>query len=139
MWGEMAEWLKSADIPNDTDLKEDLAGPQYYFRGDNAQILFEFMANPEISSVEWEHIKIGTEDSRRNIVGNSHNSRSSALVGYHFNTGYTIRESNHNHPSGNMKPSDKDIYLRNMIQLLQPNAKFYVYVHLGTYVNFSEK
>ena len=41
MWGEMAEWLKSADIPNDTDLKEDLAGPQYYFRGDNAQILLE--------------------------------------------------------------------------------------------------
>lgn len=41
MWGEMAEWLKNADIPNDTDLKEDLAGPQYYFRGDNAQILLE--------------------------------------------------------------------------------------------------
>ena len=105
---------------------------------DNAQILFEFMANPEISSVEWEHIKIGTEDSQRNIVGNSHDYSSSALVGYHFNTGYTIRESNHNHPSKSMEPSDKDIYLRDMIQLRQPNSRFYVYVHLGIYVNFSE-
>lgn len=41
MWCEMAEWLKHADIPADTDLKEDLAGPTYYFRGDNAQILLE--------------------------------------------------------------------------------------------------
>lgn len=41
MWGEMAEWLKYADIPVDTDLREDLAGPTYYFRGDNAQILLE--------------------------------------------------------------------------------------------------
>ena len=41
MWGEMAEWLKYADIPVDSDLREDLAGPTYYFRGDNAQILLE--------------------------------------------------------------------------------------------------
>ena len=37
----MADWLKMADIPHDSDLKEDLAGPEYYFRGDNAQILLE--------------------------------------------------------------------------------------------------
>ena len=41
MWCRMADWLKQADIPNDSDLKEDLAGPFYYFRGDNAQILLE--------------------------------------------------------------------------------------------------
>ncbi len=41
IWCLMADWLKSADIPDDTDLKEDLAGPSYYFRGDNAQILLE--------------------------------------------------------------------------------------------------
>ena len=41
IWCSMADWLKMADIPQDTDLKEDLAGPEYYFRGDNAQILLE--------------------------------------------------------------------------------------------------
>ncbi len=41
MWCSMADWLKMADIPHDSDLKEDLAGPEYYFRGDNAQILLE--------------------------------------------------------------------------------------------------
>ena len=108
-------------------------------KGDaNAQILFEFMANPKVSSVEWEHIKIGTEDSQRNIVGNSHDSQSTALVGYHFYTGYTIRESNHYHPSGNEKPSKADINLRQKIQTQQPNSKFYVYVYFGRYVNFSK-
>ncbi len=41
IWCRMADWLKQADIPEDIDLKEDLAGPAYYFRGDNAQILLE--------------------------------------------------------------------------------------------------
>lgn len=41
MWCEMAEWLNQGDIPDDVDLKEDLAGPSYYFRGDNGQILLE--------------------------------------------------------------------------------------------------
>lgn len=41
IWCNMADWIKSADILNDADLKEDLAGPTYYFRGDNAQILLE--------------------------------------------------------------------------------------------------
>lgn len=41
MWCLMADWIKTGDIPNDNELKEDLAGPNYYFRGDNSQILLE--------------------------------------------------------------------------------------------------
>ncbi|MDR2104542.1 MAG: hypothetical protein LBP51_02175 [Deferribacteraceae bacterium] len=32
MWGDMGEWLKNADIPDDRDLKEELAAPSYTFR-----------------------------------------------------------------------------------------------------------
>ena len=41
MWCLMADWLKHGDIPEDSELKDDLAAPKYYFRGDNAQILLE--------------------------------------------------------------------------------------------------
>jgi len=33
MWREMAEWVKTASIPNDPDLKTDLTSLQYSFRG----------------------------------------------------------------------------------------------------------
>lgn len=29
MWGRMAEWMKTADIPDDNDLQTDLIGPEY--------------------------------------------------------------------------------------------------------------
>lgn len=41
MWCLMADWIKNGDIPDDMELKDDLSGPNYYFRGDNAQILLE--------------------------------------------------------------------------------------------------
>ena len=33
MWARMRDWLKEGMIPDDTDLKDDLAGPEYKFRG----------------------------------------------------------------------------------------------------------
>lgn len=41
MWGETAEWLKNADIPDDRQLIDDLAAPEYGFRGDSGQIQLE--------------------------------------------------------------------------------------------------
>jgi hypothetical protein len=32
MWGDMRDWLKSADIPDERELKEELAAPSYSFR-----------------------------------------------------------------------------------------------------------
>jgi RHS repeat-associated protein len=73
---------------------------------DNATQLFEFLANPETTTnVEWSHAKVGTESSGRNIVGTSHNQSSTAVGHYLRQTGYTLREVNHNHPSGTPTPS----------------------------------
>jgi len=33
MWGEMREWMKTASIPNDQDLKSDLTALRYLFKG----------------------------------------------------------------------------------------------------------
>lgn len=41
MWCKMADWLESADIVEDDDLRADLIAPSYYFKGDNGQILLE--------------------------------------------------------------------------------------------------
>lgn len=35
MWGSMREWLKTASIPNDVDLKQDLIGVEYGFNNRN--------------------------------------------------------------------------------------------------------
>lgn len=40
MWGEMALWINSADIPDNESLKADLVGPTYSFTS-NGQILIE--------------------------------------------------------------------------------------------------
>lgn len=41
MWCLMADWLNNADIVEDEELRADLTGPRYMFRGDNGQILLE--------------------------------------------------------------------------------------------------
>ena len=96
---------------------------------DNAKQLFEFMANPEATKVEWEHIKIGAESSGRNIVGNSHSKDKTGLLPYHFMTGYTIREANHNHPSENPNASPYDDAVAKLVQSAQPNSILNVYTN----------
>ena len=121
-----------------TDKGEELTLTMFEVNGDaNAQQLFEFMANPEVADVEWEHVKIGFEDSGRNVVGNSHAAGQTGIIGYLFTTGYTIRESNHNHPS-RKGASDNDLLLAKMVQGVQPKSKFNVYVHPGIYVGFDK-
>jgi hypothetical protein len=79
----------------------------FEMKGDNnATQLFEFMANPgTTTNVEWSHAKVGTESSGHNIVGTSHKRSSTAVGGYLRAAGYTLREVNHNHPSGIGRPS----------------------------------
>lgn len=105
---------------------------------DNAQNLFEFMANPEFMGVEWEHIKIGAADSGRNVVGNSHVKDKTGLLRYYFNTGYTIRESNHSHPSGRSQASPNDKAAAKIVQEFQSECTFYVYIHPYIYTRFGK-
>jgi len=41
IWDKMREWLKGGTIDNDTDLIDDLAGPEYDFQGNSDKILLE--------------------------------------------------------------------------------------------------
>ena len=78
-------------------------------KGDNnASQLFEFFANPgSTTNVEWTHAKIGTQNSGSNIVGTSHEPSSTAVGHYLRETNYTLKEVNHNHPSGSPLPSGR--------------------------------
>lgn len=41
MWARMREWLRGGCIDNDTDLKDDLVGPEYQFKGNSDAIMLE--------------------------------------------------------------------------------------------------
>lgn len=59
--------------------------------------LFEFLANPkETTNVEWSHNRIGSVNSRKNIVGTTHQEGKTAQGDYLNTYGYTIKEDIHN-------------------------------------------
>ena len=41
MWCLLADWIKTGDIPPDTELMQDLVAPEYGFTGDSSQIYLE--------------------------------------------------------------------------------------------------
>lgn len=41
MWCNMGEWLIHADLIDDIDLKTDLISPNFYYKGDNGQLILE--------------------------------------------------------------------------------------------------
>jgi hypothetical protein len=104
-------------------------------KGDDlAKESFENIADN--TNIEWTHAKVGTEKSGLNIVGTSHDKESTFVGSFLLFTGYTLKEINHNHPSGVNLPSGNqwgstkgDI----------PNAKRYEAkfpnIILNTYVN----
>jgi RHS repeat-associated protein len=106
---------------------------------DNATQLFEFMESPlETTNVEWTHAKIGTEESGRNIVGTSH-SNTSTLVGHYLRqTGYTLREVNHNHPDGDGRPSKGDKEGAREYHKNNSNTLLNVYIHPGHYIRYNQ-
>jgi hypothetical protein len=104
-------------------------------KGDaNAQQVFELFANN--TSVEWGWIKVGFENSGSNIVGTSHSKDSESVGAFLFKTGYTMKEHNHNHPSGNPKPSiptpERD---RGDLKGLQPWVDKFPNLQLNIYIN----
>ena len=76
----------------------------FEIKGDeNAKQVFELMAGN--TNKEWTHAKVGTKKSGRNVLGTDHSKSSTGIAGYLLNTGWTLREVNHNHPSGRATPS----------------------------------
>ncbi len=106
---------------------------------DKATQLFEFMANPsETTNVEWSHAKVGTESSERNIVGTSHSQSSTAVGHYLGATGYTIREVNHNHPSGVGRPSGRDLQGAKLYHERNKNTILNIYTHPSRYFRYNQ-
>ena len=100
----------------------------------NATKLFEFMANPEATTnVEWGHVKVGTDNSGRNLIGTLNNPEGSGINDYALQMGYTIRESNHNHPSGIGIASPSDIDYARSVKNKFPNATLNIYTSNPSY------
>jgi len=110
----------------------------FEMKGDESTTqLFEFLADPANTNVEWTHAKIGTDDSDKNIVGSSHD-KSSTPVGHYLRvTNYTLKEVIHNHPSGN-GPSPADIKNAILFHNKNPNTKLKVYIHPPKYIPYNK-
>ena len=109
-------------------------------KGDNiASQFFEFMANPgTTTNVEWSYAKVGTKKSDQNIVGTSH-SQSSTAVGHYLRTSnYTLREVNHNHPSGIGRPSGGDMSGAKLYHERNANTILNIYTHPGQYFRYNQ-
>jgi RHS repeat-associated protein len=92
----------------------------FEIKGDaNATETFELFANN--TNIEWGHARIGAENSENNIVGTSHEKKSTSILGYLFATNYTLKEITHNHPSGIPIPSDADKKAAETFQNKFPN------------------
>jgi hypothetical protein len=100
----------------------------------NAAQLFEFMANPGVTTnVEWTHAKIGTESSGLNIVGTNHSPNSTGIGGYLLKNEWTLREVNHNHPNGVPIPSGADMQNVQNYTGKFPNVGLNIYVPSSGY------
>ena len=121
----------------------------FEMKGDNnATQLFEFMANPETTTnVEWSQAKVGTKNSERNIIGTSHNRSSTSVGSYLRMTGYTLREVNHNHPSGIGRPSGvinadgtrtSDLRGAELYHRRNRNTILNIYTHPGQYFRYNQ-
>jgi hypothetical protein len=95
---------------------------------DNAESLYNFMIDPKSNNVEWGHVKTGTADSENNLVGNMHDPSGSGLGDFALNYGYSIRQSDHNHPRGTATPSESDVRNIKKIQDKFPTATSNIYV-----------
>ena len=97
---------------------------------DNADNLFEFLGSYFTSSngapLEWSRVKIGYENSGRNIIGTSMKKQSTGVGQYILNRGYTIRGVDHNHPWGT-NPSMTDITNASKYTSRFPNALLRVF------------
>jgi RHS repeat-associated protein len=99
-------------------------------KGDeNATSLFTFIAdNMTETKTEFGLTRVGekTGETGVNLVGTNqdHIDGTTAANVTVFQNGYSIREANHNHPSGNSASSQGDVDVAGMIQVKFPNATF---------------
>ena len=108
----------------------------YFEINDDALAKETFENIADNTNIEWTYAKIGNEGSNRNIVGTSHSTESTSVGDFLLKTNYTLREVNHNHPSGSAWPSGNevgatkgDIPHAKEYESKFPNIKLNVYVN----------
>ena len=106
---------------------------------DNATKMFEFLANPSSTGVEWTHAKIGAEKSEQNVIGSSHDKSSTPVGHYLRATKYTLKEVTHNHPSGNYLPSDGDKSGAKLYKQQNSNTLLNIYTYPNRYSGYDDK
>ncbi|MFV0586715.1 DUF6443 domain-containing protein [Bacteroides reticulotermitis] len=94
-------------------------------KGDeNASNLFNFIISPETNNVEWGLVQVGSAKAGLNLLGTMQEKTHSGMGSYALGYGYTIRKSDHNHPSGSTTPSESDVNNAKAISDIFPKAQF---------------
>jgi len=128
-------WSRQAYID---EYKEHSTMTFYEVEGDeSAKRLFEFLADPAHTRVEWTHAKVGREGSGRNIVATTHKEDYTGAGRYLLDKGYTLRVVVHSHTEGyRAGPSRKDIENAKDYYKRFPDIELYVYKHPGKYIEY---
>jgi RHS repeat-associated protein len=105
---------------------------------ENATKMFEFLANPSNTIVEWTFASIGTEKSDRNIIGTSHNTKSTAVGQYLRATNYTLKQVTHNHADGIYYPSDADQAGAKLYKQKNSETLLYIFTYPHRYSGYDE-
>ncbi len=105
---------------------------------ENAKKMFEFLADPSSTNVEWTNASIGKAMSDKNVVGTSHKQSSTAVGHYLRIFKYTLKEVYHNHPSGVPRPSNGDRDAASLYYKVNKNILLAIYAHPGRYVLYNE-
>ncbi len=105
---------------------------QFHIKGDDAaKEIFEFLGDNYTESkgrpIEWTHAKIGKDAQEKNIIGTHHNGESTAVGTFLRENNYTLREVNHNHPSGVNLPSKGDVANAEEYYKANSNIKLGIY------------
>ncbi|MDD3875177.1 MAG: JAB-like toxin 1 domain-containing protein [Bacteroidales bacterium] len=91
----------------------------------NAEKLFEFMADPQNTNVEWANAKT---DDNRSFVGNTQGKNEVSMANYLIQfLGYNLTRHTHSHLPTSLfgpDPSDPDLSSK---QHFTPNCKLYIY------------
>jgi hypothetical protein len=104
-----------------------------------AKSLFEFLATPGVTKVEWTHAKIGSDEYDRNIVGTSHKEGSSRVDRFLFRNNYKLLEVNHNHPKGSNAPSKADSNTaKEYYEKFKNDIILHIYTHSGNYFEYNQ-
>ena len=138
-YGTMKERNQKVSVKRDGKTTEKIIQIFEIAGDENASKAFDVLIGGDgENKIEWGHVKIGTAESGKNLVGTSNSESSSPMGSYALTCGYTIRESNHNHPDGDTTPSLSDTKNAGDISKKFSNATFNIFGKPNTPIPFNK-